>query len=1161
MNRVLFCLGLGAASIALVVGGQEGAIAQPDSIFRPIVSSLKDQLPQGWKLRLPSSIQVRDYENKPIVLYAKSDGFSNGSLRVSLDTQSDCTARACQIGSIFVERGSSFLGSLKSDPIFSKSDIEKVRAVRARNYQTRTEADRQLMLRAEGAVLERSIVDLSPQIKGTFIHRNAMGVSTGPSIIVTWNQDGQIYTISLRGGGGGKQAIVAAAKSMAKENPIGEVEVADNRSSQANGQKGAVNLGGSSYFSWGLLKPESRDNNQSQIVMGYGCQTQNQLEGISQRASVSRYVIKRGRGSDDWWLESLGGVVVRPTPNGYVSEKVEGISSSELKRYVTDASSGFLKRDMDVDGLGNACINGGIQGALNYIQGSGSNKPIAQPPKPPSNGYSEKEFVQSWSNVNPALKPFLGTWLEPEGNIRIYPATVKDRVCLVVNASGQVIVDIGTVTNGQIAKLSEGGGPYISRRGKPGEQSWTGEPENKELLVNVNPKGNLVAWRFLNRDTTSIKVQHPSQELQGLPQEIVRGRSGEIQKFDKAGCTTGLPQGSIAKPIEPLTPIAASNTYAYPSPQEFAQFKKTLKPAPVGLSAADRKLRQDFQTEWQKKNPAIGPYVGAWKTADNQDIYVFPSSQAGRACVVEKKDGEFKAAIGVSMTADMRYSLTHGQFRVAGMTDVVAGRSDKSQPLSALYAAIGSPDVSSSVKEDLAQAKCVAELPKGGAIVAQKAPGGKPIEILKPVAKPIETPKPIDKLIRSGAAPDTPIDLGACVKGNPYQSTREFLLKCLSGNRWGEHKRDDLRGYNTGEKGLAFLNYEEKRMADSTSTIKMRLINTLGSAGVVEVYGRDNKLKNIYFIDEHLPGDSVGKFFVEGASKIWNFFVQGDSMDINGTRTELIIDNVDNSDVIKVSSHTPASKLYNDILSYIEIMDIASGLFDLKTGSDHLKPDPLGKTHLAQKIAKEMVKGLPVDLLKSVSLEFSGETSAFLTQVQGKDPKNFRDLLKGKVWISRVFLLYQEARSNGLEKVGEKLPDLLKSATSTTIDTSIESTLKAFGLEGLVSVLKLSSGAAGSINLINRINSSYKSYSESPIVLSDFSMKYYMRDSVEYEIDKIITHKIFSDGTKMKVKEIPREAPPYIEEWIMEGSTRVKTRRYRDGTIEKVESSFQGTGQ
>jgi hypothetical protein len=234
----------------------------------------------------------------------------------------------------------------------------------------------------------------------------------------------------------------------------------------------------------------------------------------------------------------------------------------------------------------------------------------------------------------------------------------------------------------------------------------------------VNPRGNLVAWRFLNRDTTSIQLQHPSQGLQGLPQEILRGRSAEIQKFDRAGCTTGLPEGSIAQqpttqqPTELLQPIAAASTYAYPSPAEFTQFKKTLKPSPVALSTTDRKLRQDFQAEWQKKNRAIAPYVGAWKTADNQDVYVFPSTVSQRACVVRQKDGQLEMKLAVSMTADMRFDGNTGMFRVDPMTDVVAGRSDKSEPLSALYGAIGSPEVSASVREELGQAGCVSELPK-----------------------------------------------------------------------------------------------------------------------------------------------------------------------------------------------------------------------------------------------------------------------------------------------------------------------------------------------------------------------------------------------------------------------------------------------------------------
>jgi hypothetical protein len=189
--------------------------------------------------------------------------------------------------------------------------------------------------------------------------------------------------------------------------------------------------------------------------------------------------------------------------------------------------------------------------------------------------------------------------------------------------------------------------------------------------------------------------------------------------FDEAGCTTGLPEGTIVtKPIEQLQPIAPGGSYAYPSPEEFAQFKRDLKQSPVILSVADLKARQDFQAEWQKKNRAIAPYIGAWKMADNQDVYVFPSKVAGRVCVLRQKDGVLSPDLGVSMTTDMRYDGNNGMFKV-DVPEVVAGRSGKTQPLSALYGAIGSPDVSS-VKGELEQAQCISELPKGGAIVAKK---------------------------------------------------------------------------------------------------------------------------------------------------------------------------------------------------------------------------------------------------------------------------------------------------------------------------------------------------------------------------------------------------------------------------------------------------------
>ena len=170
-------------------------------------------------------------------------------------------------------------------------------------------------------------------------------------------------------------------------------------------------------------------------------------------------------------------------------------------------------------------------------------------------------------------------------------------------------------------------------------------------------------------------------------------------------------------------------------------------------------------------------------------------------------------------------------------------------------------------------------------------------------------------------------------------------------------------------------------------------------------------------------------------------------------------------------------------------------------------------------------------------------------------------MFKGKNWTSRILLLYQNSRDHGLEKISEKAPELLKTLPSTAIDTSIESTLKFFKLEDISKLLKLSSSLAASFNVTNRSVSMDKPYSESPIILDKFSMKYYIKDFSEYGVGKIVTYKIFSDGTKILSKETPREMPSYAEEWIMEGSTRVKIRRYPNGTIEKVESSSQGTGQ
>jgi Matrixin len=238
MNRVLLGLGVGVASIALAAGVQEGAMAAPDRIFRPIASQVKEQLPSGWKMRLPSSITAFGYEDKPIQLYAQSEDFNDSTFRVSLNSQQNCQARACYIGYLTVERGTNSYDALKSEPIFSKPDMARRRALRQISSTSWTEADRNLFLRSESAVLERSIVDLGSGIEGVFVVRSGMGVSTPAALVVSWKQDNQVYTIYFRTSLQkddtpsllSQKAILSTAESMVQARPIGETEVADRRS-------------------------------------------------------------------------------------------------------------------------------------------------------------------------------------------------------------------------------------------------------------------------------------------------------------------------------------------------------------------------------------------------------------------------------------------------------------------------------------------------------------------------------------------------------------------------------------------------------------------------------------------------------------------------------------------------------------------------------------------------------------------------------------------------------------------------------------------------------------------------------------------------------------------------------------------------------------------
>jgi hypothetical protein len=210
---------LGAGALAK----PQSTIAEPAPIFRPILRDLQNQLPRGMVMRLPSMVNISDNR-----LYSQVITTIPGEFAVFLNSQPDCKARACQFGIITVAKDSEYANRLRSSPIFSRAEMERVRAIRQRDYQTRTESEKRELIRSEMAVLDRSPITLKQGIQGLFIITNSGGASTPPSLHVIWKQDGLNFRASRKGGLDRDGNVIQRQKSdlinlailMANEPPI-----------------------------------------------------------------------------------------------------------------------------------------------------------------------------------------------------------------------------------------------------------------------------------------------------------------------------------------------------------------------------------------------------------------------------------------------------------------------------------------------------------------------------------------------------------------------------------------------------------------------------------------------------------------------------------------------------------------------------------------------------------------------------------------------------------------------------------------------------------------------------------------------------------------------------------------------------------------------------
>ena len=129
---------------------------------------------------------------------------------------------------------------------------------------------------------------------------------------------------------------------------------------------GANNLGGSTYLTWVL---RSSPSSPAGTAIGHACITRDALEAMARTANIERYQILADPQGAHPTLVPLGGIIISPGSNGFVSKALAPTPAEQIWERLELAGQGQgLRSDLTPDEMGKACVDGGIAGALKYLK-------------------------------------------------------------------------------------------------------------------------------------------------------------------------------------------------------------------------------------------------------------------------------------------------------------------------------------------------------------------------------------------------------------------------------------------------------------------------------------------------------------------------------------------------------------------------------------------------------------------------------------------------------------------------------------------------------------------------------------------------------------------------------------------------------------------------
>ena len=150
----------------------------------------------------------------------------------------------------------------------------------------------------------------------------------------------------------------------------------------------------------------------------------------------------------------------------------------------------------------------------------------------PSQKQTLESFVKARSQIEPTVAPFLGWWVNNDGDIGVYPSNVRGRVC-VIRASPvpSYKFSVGSIDKKHIRLTGElAGRVLINQKNQSGNVFLLVAFVDRDNVARAEPGSDIYTYPELPKDPTKLGISKAN------PQE----NSKIVREFKAAGCTASI---------------------------------------------------------------------------------------------------------------------------------------------------------------------------------------------------------------------------------------------------------------------------------------------------------------------------------------------------------------------------------------------------------------------------------------------------------------------------------------------------------------------------------------------------------------------------------------------------------------------------------------------